>query len=90
MDRKRSLHQSASSSLANQILHGPFASTVCAKKVRQPLNNLKEARKLINRVLLKLPVYAEYQMTQECSSEHQSRFLMFDLIMRLVLDVTVD
>lgn len=43
MDRRRSLHQSASSSLTNQILHGQFASTVCAKKVRQPLNNLKEA-----------------------------------------------
>lgn len=48
-----------------------------------------EAR-LINLVLLKLPVCVEYKVTPACSSQRQSSFLMFDLIMRLILDVTAD
>lgn len=48
-----------------------------------------EAR-LINLALLKLPVCVEYRITRVCSSRRQSSFLTFDLIMRLILDVTAD
>ena len=54
--------------------------------IRRPIDT--EGR-LINPVLLKLPVCVEYEMTRVCSSQHRSLFLMFDRIMSFSLDVTV-
>lgn len=92
--RRRSLDQSTSSSLTNQILHGPFAVQYVQRKSdglwiiwQRPTDT---EGKLINLELLKLLACAEYKMTPKCGSQHRSSFLMFDPIMSVIPDVTVD